>query len=90
MTGEDSVQYLLALRGALPVVLHPTATLSPRQTEIAEYAASGATAPEIARHLGLRPDTVRKHIKAVYAKLGIASRLELKTVLEGASPTQPE
>jgi DNA-binding CsgD family transcriptional regulator len=55
--------------------------LTPRQREVATYAAAGATAPEIARAMGISPHTVRVHLRAVYAQLGIGSRAELATLL---------
>ena len=51
--------------------------LSPRQFEIAEYAAVGATAKEIAKLLGISAHTVRQHLKEVYRRLGVANRIEL-------------
>lgn len=60
---------------------HPVNRLSPRQREIAEFAIAGATAREIAATLDLAHDTVRDHIKAIYRRLGVASRVELATLL---------
>ena len=57
--------------------------LSPRQLEIAEYAAAGATANEIAEQLHISIHTVRQHIKEVYRRLQIANRIELSRVLDG-------
>ncbi len=54
-----------------------TDVLSPRQFEIAEYAAVGATAKEIAKLLGISAHTVRQHLKEVYRRLGVANRIEL-------------
>lgn len=51
--------------------------MTPRQTEVSEYAASGATVGEIASHLGISAETVRSHLKTVYRNLGIANRVEL-------------
>jgi DNA-binding CsgD family transcriptional regulator len=61
------------------VFVHPrdNFNLSPRQLEIAEYAAAGATAREIASTLGISPHTVRQHIKDAYRMLGVSSRVEL-------------
>jgi DNA-binding CsgD family transcriptional regulator len=61
------------------VFVHPRENfnLSPRQREIAEYAAAGATAREIAATLGISPHTVRQHLKDVYRTLGVSSRVEL-------------
>jgi DNA-binding NarL/FixJ family response regulator len=51
--------------------------LSPRQHAVAELAACGATAPEIARELGIGPHTVRQHLKVVYRELEVGNRIEL-------------
>jgi DNA-binding CsgD family transcriptional regulator len=53
------------------------ATFSLQQRRVAEYAALGATALEIAQSLGIGASTVRTYLKQIYDKLGIASRVEL-------------
>lgn len=52
-------------------------TLTARQREIAELAAKGCTAPEIARHLDLSSHTVRTHVRNIYQALGVGNRVEL-------------
>jgi DNA-binding CsgD family transcriptional regulator len=51
--------------------------LSPRELQIAQMAANGLSSKEIAAHIGLSPHTVRNHLKRIYAKLGVRSRVEL-------------
>jgi len=51
--------------------------LSPREREVARLAAQGHTAPEIARELFVGERTIESHLGRIYAKLGIASKLEL-------------
>ncbi|MFV8749672.1 helix-turn-helix domain-containing protein [Nannocystaceae bacterium ST9] len=75
LEGKLGPHYLVALRPPL------LGNLSRRQREIAEYAAAGATAREIADSLGIGYHTVRQHLKEVYRVLGIASRVELVRVL---------
>lgn len=53
----------------------PPLTLRERQL-IAELAA-GATNADIARTLGLHPQTVKNRLSAIFDKLGVSSRLEL-------------
>jgi DNA-binding CsgD family transcriptional regulator len=48
--------------------------LTPREEEILELVAEGKTNPEIAEMLGIAPTTVRRHLKNVYAKLGVHTR----------------
>ncbi|MCA9579228.1 MAG: helix-turn-helix transcriptional regulator [Polyangiales bacterium] len=55
--------------------------MTPRQAEVSEYAASGATVHEIASHLGISAETVRSHLKTVYRNFGVANRLELARVI---------
>lgn len=50
------------------------AGLTTRQSEIALMVASGAATSQIALSLGISPGTVRKHLEAVHATLGVSSR----------------
>jgi DNA-binding CsgD family transcriptional regulator len=58
------------------------ALLTPRQWDIAQYAIAGATNAEIAKALGISPETVRSHIKQIYQKLEVCNRLELARRLQ--------
>lgn len=58
-------------------------TLSKREMEVALAYASGESYKEIARSLGLSPTTVRTHLRTVYTKLGVTSKIELARFLEG-------
>ncbi|WP_432085909.1 LuxR C-terminal-related transcriptional regulator [Streptomyces sp. bgisy095] len=51
--------------------------LTPQQQRIARLAAQGATNREIADRLTLSPRTVDHHLRGVFARLGIRSRVEL-------------
>lgn len=59
--------------------LDPLATggLTRRQIAVAQLAATGASNAEIARALYISPATVKTHLTAVYAKLGVRSRMQL-------------
>jgi DNA-binding CsgD family transcriptional regulator len=59
---------------ALRLALHG---LTPREREVAQLLVRGATNDEIARALWISRHTVKDHVKAIYAKLGAASRAEL-------------
>lgn len=61
-------------------------SLSPRELEIAQSYASGASYQEIAQVLCIAPSTVRTHLAAVYRKLQVSSKLELATRLSGQAP----
>lgn len=54
----------------------PLPPLSARELEILTHLASGATNAGIAGSLGLSPNTVRNHVRAVMAKLEAATRTE--------------
>jgi DNA-binding CsgD family transcriptional regulator len=57
-----------------------TPTLTPREREILIMAA-GHTSPQIAARLGVAVSTVNNHLANAYAKLGIAGRRELVSLL---------
>jgi LuxR family maltose regulon positive regulatory protein len=50
--------------------------LSPRECEILDLIADGQSNKAIARRLGLGPETVKTHLKSVFAKLGVARRTQ--------------
>lgn len=54
-----------------------TEGLTPQQTQISRLVAEGATNKEIAAQLYLSPRTVEHHLRNIFAKLGIRSRVEL-------------
>ena len=54
--------------------------LSARQIEILNYASRGLENAEIARLLGISTDGVKKHLKLIYAALGVASRAEASSL----------
>lgn len=51
--------------------------LTPREQQITQAVARGLSNPEIAAELFLSAHTVRDHLKAVFAKVGVGSRGEL-------------
>jgi DNA-binding CsgD family transcriptional regulator len=70
--------------GAVPDDALREAGLPPRQLEVARLAARGATNAEIARALLISPQTVKRHLSAVYRGLGVRSRTELSVRLQAA------
>ncbi len=66
-----------------------TDALSKRETEVASAYAGGESYKEIARSLGLSPTTIRTHLRTVYTKLGVTSKVELAQVLKGGAITEP-
>lgn len=72
------------LTARLPERQRPTAerawlwdTLTPREMQVSRLAAAGMRNAEIARELNLSTYTVENHLKRVYSKLQLRSRVEL-------------
>lgn len=78
LQGKDERKYLAAI-DPLGAFSSETVreTLTERQFEVAELAANGATAREIGATLDISPNTVKHHLKNIYQRLGIGSRVEL-------------
>ena len=53
--------------------------LSARQLEVLAYIAEGLTSKAIAAEMGITPDGVNGHLRAIFAHLGVASRPEAIT-----------
>jgi len=53
--------------------------LTRRQRAVADLAAQGLSTSEIGLELRISPNTVKKHLKLVFSRLGIGSRVELAT-----------
>ena len=49
--------------------------LTPRECEILELLASGRSNKELARTLGISPNTVKTHVARLYEKLEVANRI---------------
>ena len=54
----------------------PVPDLTSRQTEILHCITRGLTNADIAKSLGIREDSVKEHVNAIFAKLGAANRSE--------------
>lgn len=59
----------------------PTTDLTAQQLLVARMAADGATNREIAARLALSPRTIDHHLRGVFTRLGIRSRIELVRLL---------
>jgi LuxR family transcriptional regulator, maltose regulon positive regulatory protein len=53
-----------------------SAGLSPREVAIVELIAQGQSNKEIARRLGIAPETVKTHLKNIFAKLAVERRAQ--------------
>jgi LuxR family maltose regulon positive regulatory protein len=56
--------------------LQPTAILTDRELSVLQFLPSHLTNPEIARECIMSVNTVKTHLKRIYAKLGVTSRAE--------------
>jgi ATP/maltotriose-dependent transcriptional regulator MalT len=62
--------------------------LTAQEGQIAELAAGGLSNPEIGVHLFLSARTVEWHLRKVFTKLKISSRVQLREALDGAVKTR--
>ena len=62
-----------AVRRRGPAVADP---VSPRERDVLDAFATGATNPAIAQELGLSPNTVKQHASSIFRKLGVRNRAE--------------
>jgi DNA-binding NarL/FixJ family response regulator len=65
------------VRAARDGVDGPLGALTAREREIAELVADGRTNREVAEQLVLSAKTIEAHLRNIYAKLGVRSRVEL-------------
>lgn len=54
----------------------PVASLSKREVEVLRLTAEGKTRSEVAAQLGIRADTVKKHLSNAYKKLDASNKTE--------------
>lgn len=74
-------------RSAAPAV--DLGLLSPREAEVAGYAARGYENIQIAAHLGRSLNTVRNQLHSAFRKLGVYSRVDLANVVLGRQQARP-
>jgi DNA-binding CsgD family transcriptional regulator len=75
--------YIMGFFGAIrptgaagSVAMRPSVDLTPRQAEVLQLLARGASTRQIEEELGVSRDTARNHIRALLRRLGARSRLE--------------
>ena len=77
MTNPGRKGLLVEVSPADPVMVAPDGVLTPTQRRVAEYACNGSTTQEIATVMKMSVETVRTHMREVYRRLDVASRVEL-------------
>jgi DNA-binding NarL/FixJ family response regulator len=75
MSGEIARKVIASFRPEPPPAAK-TAKLTPREQTVLEQLANGLSAKEIAAQLAISTDTVNVHLKHIYQKLHVRSRIE--------------
>lgn len=73
---EMTVHLVAAMQNPAAASDDPTASLSPREREVLEQIALGASNKEIARTLEIAETTVKIHVQHILRKLGLSSRVQ--------------
>lgn len=84
--GQDLLKRLFSAmhaRSSQQTVANNVAELSPREAQVAQAVAKGATNKEIARAMNITERTVKAHLSAAFDKLGVRDRLQLSLVVNG-------
>jgi LuxR family maltose regulon positive regulatory protein len=83
---------LLAARDSAPPLAGPRVPLEPlssTEIRVLRYLPTNLTGPEIARELSISRNTVKTHIRNLYAKLGVHTRAEAVTRARAAGLLAP-
>lgn len=64
--------------------------LTERQREIVRWAAQGLSNKQIARHLGISPETVKSHLHHVFERAGVSGRMALLAMRWAESEAEHE
>ena len=87
-TSRTAVVVELAGRADVaPLLLH-LHELTPREREVTQLLLTGMSTRDVAQELWVTPETLRGHVKAIFAKMGVASRAELFARLSHEPPVR--
>jgi DNA-binding NarL/FixJ family response regulator len=70
----------------LDFAFHPAryfSELTPRERQVAELIARGYTNPQIASELTITRETTKTHVSNILSKLGVSSRVEVRSIMAG-------
>jgi DNA-binding NarL/FixJ family response regulator len=81
LASSQDVSLAASLGIRIPRAAKSRTSLSPRETEVHELLAQGLTNEEIAKSLYISLSTTKVHVKHIYEKLGVRSRLEAARAL---------
>jgi DNA-binding NarL/FixJ family response regulator len=81
LAASRDVSLAASLGLQIPRAAKRRTTLSPRESEVHELLAQGLTNEEIANVLYISVSTTKVHVKHIYEKLGVRSRLEAARAL---------
>lgn len=83
-TGRGIVATIKALNDMLLLTVRRKSTvdqLSPRELEVARRFGQGVDFRKIADELNIAPATVRNHLQAIYATLGVSNKVEMARII---------
>jgi DNA-binding NarL/FixJ family response regulator len=81
LTASADTSLAASLGLKIPRAAKPKQALSPREAEVHELLVQGLTNEEIAKLLYISVSTTKVHVKHIFEKLGVHSRLEAARVL---------
>jgi len=77
---DDAVAYVRRARGSRGRPSSGWDSLTPTEQDVVRLAAEGLTNPQIGARLFMSRATVKTHLSHIYAKLGVANRIELTSL----------
>ena len=61
-----------------------------RESVVLAHLAQGMSLAEVGKAIHLSVNTVKTHVKAIYRKLGVNTRMEAISAWKSAQPSQPD